>query len=154
MEFLFGWLPFGIPLWVGDYLIIGLLIATSVVRGMQTSGEMDQLKEGLEPFFKGHLQNLKHKALTVFMTAWYAIIAMVLWPAAIYFGPEALRNSAFHAKYVAQFPEWERQYEKRRHDEEGLTAFDELVKGSFYWLLAILLGFVVLLAVNSQLTTA
>ncbi len=44
--FLFEWLPFSVPMWVGDYLTFGSVLVASVLKGMKSSDALTGTSRG------------------------------------------------------------------------------------------------------------
>lgn len=124
MDFLFGWLPFVVPYWMGDYLIVGTIISLSWRRASSGFTRRANLRE-----------------FVLFLTAWPATVAYLflrafllkrlLW--AIQHQPDPISYRIFNVF--------------------GPGSKSELVlqRHFWYWLGAIILGLAVLLAINTQL---
>lgn len=107
-EFLFGWLPWGLPSWAADYLTLSVIVASSAAKG----SEIPEVSLGTR----------------IVVRSLFIAIAIVMWP---------LMNAAL-------------LYAIYRTEGRNKRARSEMI-GTMQWMGAILLGFVILLTINSAL---
>ncbi|MBO6506835.1 MAG: hypothetical protein JJ977_18705 [Kordiimonadaceae bacterium] len=110
-KIIFGWLPWDI-LWVGDYLLLGIIIYASFLRGIRFT---EELKSGAK--------------LNLGMLGISIPVILLLWPGYLVF----LAGSSIYYNHAST-----KQESKR----------------ILLWFASVLLGFVLLLAINSQLVPA
>jgi hypothetical protein len=104
IDFLFGWLPFTVPYWLGDYFIFGVLTVTAMFRALGKDGGPRRLEQW----------------------AFNRIFYFAFWPLMFVWWLMLFFSKNTHAGYYQ-------------------TRFFLL------WLSTLVLGLVVLLAINSQL---
>ena len=138
-EFLFGWM-FDVPTWLVDYIVIGVLIFFSAVRGLGVSPPPSlELELRMEGHSSSDLSEFRTD-YTYFRHPAVAFVELVLRRFLL-----ALFQSPIWPIYVIISVVW-----LFRFGNENKVRSSELLRGA-QWFGATVLGFVVLLAINSQL---
>ena len=119
-EFLFGWLPFSVTAFIGDYLVMGTIVSASFHRAIGYEGQ----RIGA---------SVPENLAIVFMIAitWNLIAVLVLL---------RLLEAVFQPFLIRIF-DWQM---------DAFKIDDRVAKLAAYWFGAIALGVAVLLAINSQ----
>ena len=136
-DFLFGWLPWSMPLWITDYLILGILYAASHIRGLDMSSD-DRFVTTLKEIHEGGglLGVTKFILLDVTTLILFMVILnlwlVITWPKMLF---------GVIGAYIST----------RRKDNNLAHWYGTEPRDVCLWFGAILLGFVVLLAINATL---
>jgi hypothetical protein len=138
-DFLFSWM-FDVPNWLVDYIVIGVLIFYSAVRGLGDSPPPSlEMELRMEGYSSSDLSKFR-RDFTYFRHPAVAFVELVLRRLLF-----ALFQSPFWPIYVTISIIW-----LFRFGSENQERRSELLHGA-QWFGATVLGFVVLLAINSQL---
>ena len=123
--FLFAWVPFHVPFWVHDYLVLGLIVAGSEFRAVKDNWGRNKVKIKLWPI-----------SFQVDEVARDFVVNLNFWP--------VLLITYLHRVYL---------HEKRRRRPTFVKHNPAILHGYRVTMLiaAVTLGFVVLLAVNAIL---
>lgn len=165
-DFLLGWLPFSVPDWVGDYLVIGgIVVASFAIGARNVSAARIDIVEIWDNFKQA---SPKDGYWSWRMVAWQAIgflmfgvllvLSLLLWP--IVMLSTLSRRASFKAK------ELEEIYQARQKEDDQCSEHEMFnlcaahsrfeaqalrQKQFWYWFAAICLCFIVLLMVNARL---
>ena len=158
VDFLFGWLPFNVPYWVGDYLLIGSIVAASWVKSYlplrrSTYEQTAQLTENmakamvLRIWAAKHLRfGNRHRRSHAVLLLLTVLRHLLLWPYSIF------RESYRYVELRKQTSAYERGVPPSATDFWLYFNID-VIRWTAMWTGAVLLGFVVLVAVNVYILT-
>ncbi len=117
-DFIFGWLPWNIPYWVGDYLVFGILVLSSATR----ASSLVQDIRAAYPFADSPLDKRMMRRQLLGDLVMFIFACISIWPIVL---------AVSVVIYIAER--------------------DSDFRNILLWFGAILLGFIVLLAINAML---